>query len=384
MASDVTPGATGSDKPTVLVFRKRLLPWSETFIAAQGGALERYHPVFVGYQREARGGRYLDGRDVVVLEDHAMLPPLAKAAHKALGWITPRWGSALAAHRPTLVHAHFGVNARAATTFARAFDVPLIVTYHGMDITKKPSASDRRERLRVFRSADRVIAVSDYIAGRVREAGCPPELITVHHIGVDTEHFAPGTPADRVPGRVLFVGRLVAKKGLDHLLRAMVRVRGEVPGSELVIAGDGPLRERMEALAGELGVPARFLGLQTPAEVRELMRSASVFAAPSVVAADGNAEGLPMTIVEAQACGLPVVAFPSGGSADGIDDGRTGFVVTPRDEDGLAERIVALLGDDAKRAAFSAAARDWAVAHFDLKTQTGKLERIYDEVRGAR
>ncbi len=377
------PDATSAPGPTAIIFRKRLLPWSETFIAQQGGALRRYHPVFVGYERVQGGWRYLEGRDAVVLSEAARFPILSKGALKAFGRITDDWAEALAAHAPAIVHAHFGINAMDASVIARHFDVPLVVTFHGMDITVERGRRQRRERRRVFDAATAVIAVSEFIAERVSAAGCPPDKLFVHHIGVDTERFRPGD-APEEPGRILFVGRLVAKKGLDHLLRAMPAVQARVRGAELIVVGDGGLRERMEALARELGVNARFVGVQTPDRVLDWLRTAAVLCSPSVVAADGNAEGLPMTIMEAQATGVPVVAFPSGGSAEGVDDGRSGFVVPARDEDALAEALIRLLGDGELRERFSLAAREFALRKFDLAHQTEKLEAIYDRARGVR
>jgi len=373
--------ARGSGKPAAVIFRKRLLPWSETFIAAQGGALSRYHPVFVGYRMQEGGAKYLAGRDVVPLERHAAVPQLAKALVQGLRMLPPGWRRELARRRPAVVHAHFGVNALDANVIARAFRIPLVVTYHGMDIAIERGWRDRRERRRVFDAAARIIAVSDFIADRLREAGCPEHKLVVHHIGVDTTHFEPPPFETRSDSEILFVGRLVSKKGLTHLLRAMRTIRERVPAAELLIAGDGPLRERHEAEAAELGVRCRFLGVQTPAQVRELMRRAAVFCAPSVVAPDGNAEGLPMTIVEAQASGLPVVAYPSGGSAEGIRHGRTGYVAQPRDEEQLAAYLVDLLTDRSRREEFGAAARQWALDEFDLVKQTGRLEGIYDAAR---
>jgi len=371
-------------RPAALIFRKRLLPWSETFIAAQGRALVRYRPVFVGYRDIQAGKSYLAGEDRVLLEEHALLPFLARGAFKAFGRVPRRWLRALESRSPTLIHAHFGNNAAAALPLARALGIPLLATFHGMDIAIERKGAQRQQLERVFREAARVIAVSEFIAGRLRTAGCPGEKITVHHIGVDTGRFAPGDPGARAAARILFVGRLVPKKGLIHLLRAMASVQRAVPEATLVIAGDGPLRPELERAAAEHGAHCEFLGVQSPDRVRELMRTATVLAAPSVVAADGNAEGLPITIMEAQASGLPVVAFPSGGSAEGFIDGETGLLAPAGDEAALAAHLTGLLGDAARRARFSAAARAFALQQFDLARQTAKLEEIYDEVAGRR
>lgn len=369
-------------RPTAVIFRKRLLPWSETFVARQGMALRRYRPLFAGYAFEEGGRAYLEGADTAVLAEHAVVPALAKGFVKATGVLSPGWRRALAAHEPAIVHAHFGVNALAARPIAAAFEVPLVVTYHGMDITvERRGARASRRRRRVFSVADRIIAVSDFIRDRVLDAGAPPEKVVRHRIGVDTEHFSPGD-GPREAAAVLFVGRLVPKKGLDYLLRAMPAVQAAVPGATLLVAGDGPLRLELEEEARRVGAATRFLGVQTPERVRDLMRASTVFAAPSVVAGDGNAEGLPMTIVEAQACGLPVVGFPSGGSAEGIVEGVTGFMLPPRDEEALAGRLIELLTDAGRLHAMSRAARAHVLEEFDLMRQTARLERIYDEARG--
>lgn len=371
----------GAGRPAVLIFRKELLPWSETFIAAQGGALRRYRPVFAGYRITQAGPTYLDGHERVPLAEHTRIAALGKAAIKSLGLLPPGWRRALAAHRPVLLHAHFGTNALDAIPVARALGVPMVVTYHGMDIATRPRRErDRRRRRCVFHAAHRVIAVSEFIAARLREAGCPADRIVIHHIGVDTRRFTPGDFAERSRSQILFVGRLVTKKGLTHLLRVMPRVQQAAPDAELIIVGDGPLRERHEAEAASLGVRCRFVGVQTPDQVRDWMRRAAVLCAPSVVTPSGNAEGLPITILEAQATGLPVVAFPSGGSAEGIVHGETGLIAPPGDEAALAAHLTALLGDDERRARFSAAARAHVVERFDLHRQTALLEEIYDDV----
>lgn len=373
--------ATTAERPTAIVFRKRILPWSETFIAAQSGAMTRYAPVLVGYSRDPSGAAYLVGRPQLLLNEHSAFPALEKLLLKSAGRAPRRWLRAIADTHPAVLHAHFGSSALPASRIARALGVPLVVTYHGMDITvAAKTAAEAERRRRAFAAADRVLAVSEFIAEALRAAGCPPAKITVHFIGVDTARFSPGTDA-RAGHEVLFVGRLVEKKGVAHLIHALAEVRRTVPAAELVLAGDGPLREGLAREAAALGVPARFLGVQTPAEVQALMRRAAVLAGPSIADARGNAEGLPITFLEAQACGLPLIASTSGGTAEGIVHGETGFLFTPGDESALAAHLRTLLGDPALRARMSLAARAHVERNFDLGRQTAKLEAIYDEVR---
>jgi glycosyltransferase involved in cell wall biosynthesis len=371
-------------RPAVIIFRKVLLPWSETFIAAQGTALARYRPVFAGYRIRAAGNEYLAGQDRVVLDEHARLPALGKGMNKTLRLVPRGWRKALEAHEPVLLHAHFGTSALDALPIARTLRIPIVVTYHGTDIASRPRhAWHRWWRAHVFANTSRAIAVSHFMAGQLRAAGCPHEKIIVHYIGVDTERFQPPPAGSRSPSQILFVGRLVTKKGLVHLLRAMPRVQRAVPDAELLIAGDGALRDSLESEASALGVRCRFLGVQTPEQVRDLMRHAAVLCSPSVVAPSGNAEALGIVNLEAQACGLPVVAFASGGLPEGLVDGATGLLAPEGDEEALASQLVRLLADDTLRTRFSAAARDHMVTAFDLRRQTAKLEAIYDDVRGA-
>jgi colanic acid/amylovoran biosynthesis glycosyltransferase len=371
-------------RPTAVIFRKRILPWSETFIASQSGAMARYAPVLVGYSPDPSGAAYLVGRPQLLLRDHSAFPALEKFLLKSAGRAPRRWLRAIAETRPVVVHAHFGSSALPASHIARALKVPLVVTYHGMDITvTAKSEAERDRRRRAFAAADRVIAVSAFIAEACRAAGCPEAKLTVHHIGVDTAKFSPGA-AKRSTHEVLFVGRLVEKKGVVHLVRALEQVRREVPQAELVVAGDGPLREGLEREAAQRGVPARFLGVQTPAQVQDLMRTATVLCGPSIADSRGNAEGLPVTFLEAQASGLPVIVSASGGTGEGLVSGKTGFLFPPGDERALASHLRTLLGDRDLQRRMSAAAREFVTRDFDLGQQTARLEGIYDAVIAAR
>ena len=367
-------------RPTTLIFRKRILPWSETFIGAQAGAMTRYAPVLAGYHRDASGAALVAGMPCVLLDEHSAFPALEKLLLKQFERLPPRWGRAMAAHAPRVVHAHFGSSVVPGRVVARALGVPLVVTYHGMDITVRAgSAAELARRATAFSSASRVIAVSEYIAGRARAAGCPPEKVIVHYIGVNTTHFSPGT-APRASTTVLFVGRLVAKKGVVHLVRAMREVQRAVPEAELVVAGDGDLRASLEREARAAGIRATFLGVRTPEQVRDLMRTATVVAGPSIADARGNDEGLGMVFIEAQACGTPVVVSTSGGASEGVVNGETGLHFAPGDETALTAHLVALLRDPEQRARMGAAARRHVEARFDLRTQTSRLEAIYDAV----
>jgi glycosyltransferase involved in cell wall biosynthesis len=222
------------------------------------------------------------------------------------------------------------------------------------------------------------LAVSEALRRQAIARGYPPERTLVHYNGVDLTRFPAGPGG---PGIILFVGRLVEKKGVEFLLRAFATVAREWPETSLVIIGEGPLRARLEQLAG---ASVRFLGAQPPEAVAEWMRRATILAAPSVTAHDGDAEGLPNVVVEAAASALPAVGTDHQGIVEAIVEGETGFIVPERDAEALAARLMAILADPERRNRMGAAARAMAEQRFDFARQMHRLEEFYDEVRAGR
>lgn len=374
------PESLRDDKPGVLIFRKRLLPYSETFIANQALALQRYTPCFVGLERHEQGVHYIEESRMHLLDDATPNLTLARFRLKlGLGRNHP-WLQSMQASRPALVHAHFGNGATDARVIARALRLPLLITWHGHDISKPLTGAFGRQVRQAIGIADHCIAVSGFIADRLRAAGCAEHKLSVLPTGVQLP------PADRVTpvpnnGRVLFVGRLVAKKGVTHLIDAMASVQKRHPNAHLHIAGDGPLDAQLAAQAKRQGVAVRFLGRLSQQAVFDSMRDACVIAAPSVQT-PRDVEGLGMVFVEAQALGRPVVGFASGGIPDAVRNGHSGLLVEEGDSVALADALVSILGDADRATGMGRAARDFAAGQHDLQTQSGKLEAIYDRLVG--
>jgi glycosyltransferase involved in cell wall biosynthesis len=289
---------------------------------------------------------------------------------------------------PILVHAHFGPDGVRAMPLARALRVPLIVTFHGYDATVKDDYARRsfyshrvyiRRRGLLKREARLFIAVSNFIREKLLEQGFAPNKVVVHHIGVDTELFRPDPAVTREPV-VLFVGRLVEKKGCEYLIRAMGRVQTMRPEVEMVVIGDGPLRPALERLAKETLRRYRFLGTQPPISVRAWMNRARIFSAPSITAESGDSEAFGLVFAEAQAMELPVVSFASGGVPEAVAHAETGFLVAERDWNSLADHVLLLLENDALRDTFGEAGRRRVHTLFNLRKQVDALEEIYQRV----
>jgi glycosyltransferase involved in cell wall biosynthesis len=373
----MSPRDDDKQKPVVAIFRSAVFNASERFIQDQAAALTRWRPLVVGLERK---GEMLAGlREAIVAES---------AGERLAFRLRGRGGrieAELRAAKPALIHAHFGTDGLLVLPLARALGIPLVTSLRGYDVSRSDGALLRSGRLSWMRYAlgrkrlqhggALFLAVSDALREQAIARGYPEARTLTHYNGVDLERFRPNeTPAE--PGLILHVGRLVEKKGTEVLIDAIVRIAG----ANLAIIGDGPLRGALERQARELGDRVRFLGALPPDEVAQWMRRASVLAAPSLIAADGDAEGLPNVVVEAAASGLPVVGTTHSGIPEAIEDGKSGFLVPERDAESLAMRLADLLGSERLRCEMGAAARRLAERKFSRQMLTERLESIYAEV----
>jgi glycosyltransferase involved in cell wall biosynthesis len=369
-------------RPSILIYRTALLPLSETFVLSQPEALEHFTPYFVGCSR-VEGLRLPEGRAHFIDEGGAF-GPTQKMMYKLFGF-APGLARELRRLSPVLVHAHFGVDSVHALRLARRLGIPLVVTFHGYDATMKEEYArtysyDFRRYLRwrptVQKEASLFVAVSEFVRGKLIEQGFPPEKISVHYVGVDTELFAPDLSVTRMP-IVLFAGRLVDSKGCDYLIRAMALVQRKIPDARLVIIGNGPLRHELERMASACLHNFSFLGARPQSEVRYWMNRAKVFSVPSFTTPLGTSEGFGLVFAEAQAMGLPVASFATGGIPEAVAHGVTGLLAKECDVEALANNVSRLLKDDLLWRQFSAAATKRARECFDLREQSAKLEEMY-------
>jgi glycosyltransferase involved in cell wall biosynthesis len=379
--------------PTVLVYRSNLLPFSETFIKEQMLAYRSWRGILGG--RSLVNQLSLDGLDVHLIDAAASRFALRVRTRARLVLRRPMGMRDLVGENVRLVHAHFGPDALEAVSIARGLGVPLAVTLHGYDINIRRDwweagyggKHQRRYPRRLLSLAHKpfihFIAVSECIREEAIRVGIPAEKVTTRYIGVDVGKFKPGPiPITERDRRILFVGRLVEKKGCEYLLRAMPWVRAAVPGAELVIVGDGRLRKNLEALSKEVKAGARFLGPLSIDAVKREFDGARVLCLPSIRANNGDAEGFGLVLLEAQACGVPVVTSARGGAREGMIHGKTGYEIEEKNVDELAHRLIELLTDDDRAKQMSYAAPRFVAAHFDIAKTTADLEAVYASAAG--
>lgn len=359
----------------VLVFKETLLPPSETFILDQIRTLTAFVPIVTGLER-ARPSLPLSHEPLLLSNRGPLLSDLRAKLYRRIGF-APLFHHKAKGPRPDLVHAHFASGGLTALSLARVLRVPLVVTLYGADVTVRDSQPDKYKRL--GEEASLFLCVSEFIRDRAVAAGFPLHKLLVHYLGIDRDRFSP-LSSHGASHRVLFVGRLVEKKGCEYLLRAMQLVQRAHPLSELTIIGDGPLRISLQALARELNLRCRFLGTQPSVVIREALQKARIFCAPSLTAANGDSEGLGVVFGEAQAMGVPIVSSEHGGIPEIVADRVTGLLAPERDYRALADALCLLLADDDLWERLHRAGPQRIEQRFDLKTQTAMMENIYSGI----
>ena len=250
------------------------------------------------------------------------------------------------------IHAHWivpqGFSVAVLRLLSRGLP-PVLVTSHGGDLYALRGRVLERLKRWVLKRADAVTVVSAAMRDYCNEKGIAPERIIVQSMGVDLEKkFTPGN-SDTPRDGLVFVGRLVEKKGVAYLIEAVAMLAGRYPALKLNIVGDGPLRESLESLATKFGVQDKvhFIGSVLNEDVPDFLRAAKISVMPSVVASSGDQEGLGLVAVEALGCGCAVVAFDLPAVRDTIIDGKTGLMAEPEKSADLADKIAMLLEDEA-------------------------------------
>jgi glycosyltransferase involved in cell wall biosynthesis len=376
----------------VIVFKSELLHDSEVFIREQVRAYSRWKPLLAGFFPV--GNLDFTGLDLDFLggKSRSRWTARARTLIRELNMPWPGVVRRLKHWNPSLLHIHFGTELVSIWPTARSLGVPILTTLHGLDINIDDAWWRERGGLRgrmyparlVAIGADPhvyFVAVSDAIRKRAIDRGLPASKIFTRYIGVDVSRFVPaGLPIIERRPRILYVGRMVEKKGANILIEAFARVRKQIENAELVMVGDGPLLAEFKQLAQQLRVPVTFTGTLSSDQVKQQMDEARVFCLPSITATNGDAEGFGLVLLEAQACGVPVVTSARGGATEGIKDGVTGCAFPERDVPALVSALIRLLADDALLTSMAFQARRHVEEKFDIRRCTVSLENLYDDV----
>jgi len=256
-----------------------------------------------------------------------------------------------------------------------------VTSFRGYDATKylreNPQAYDH-----LFRKGDLFLPVSEALATRIIEAGCDRSRVHVHRSGIECARltYQERKRKGAEPARAIMIGRLVEKKGISYGVRAIARVIASGRAVSCTIIGDGPLRNELEQLIHglDLGAHVRMSGARSHDEALRLLAQSHILIAPSVTATDGDEEGIPNSVKEGMAMGLPVIATRHAGIPELVDDGVSGFLVPERDIGALVDGLVRLIDHPETWGAMGRAGRRKVESEFDMNKLNDELLALYN------
>ncbi len=271
-----------------------------------------------------------------------------------------------------LIIAHFGENGIGMEKMIRCgfIKAPLITIFHGYDIHWNEGGFGKKQAAyrNLFRHGAAFVANGSYGIEKLKQLGAPPERCVIIPAGIDTANFIPVVPAATRSVHFSSIGRLMELKGHHLALAALARLHQQgCRDWTYTIAGTGDRLEELKRQAIAYGIDRQvhFPGTLSTVEVQNLLQQTTVFIHPSITDGYGRAETQGLAIQEAQASGLPVVAFHSGGIPDGVPPG-TGILVPEGDVEALAGALASLINDTGKRIAMGKAARQWALKNYEV------------------
>ncbi|HEX3818561.1 MAG TPA: glycosyltransferase [Chthoniobacterales bacterium] len=305
-------------------------------------------------------------------------PPIVyRGEYQALSNLLERRGA-------DLMHIYFGHTGVHLLPFIECWGKPCVVSFHGADVMLKAANPDYAIKLRrLFQAVPLILARSRSLERRLVSLGCPADKIRLNRTGVPLREFpmlrrtAPNDGA----WNFLQACRLIPKKGLTTCLRAFALFHAENPKAKLYIAGKGPLQPTLEALAVQLGIRdyVHFTGFLSQPDLLALYHRCHVFIHPSEMPPDENQEGIPNSILEAMATGMPVLATLHGGIPEAVEHGRCGALVEERDHEALAAEMKKITQSGEAFAEMGVLASESVAKDFEQGMQIANLERHYQE-----
>jgi colanic acid/amylovoran biosynthesis glycosyltransferase len=292
----------------------------------------------------------------------------------------------LTSERCQILHIYFGNNGLFWLPFLRDSQLPAVVSFHGADVQVNVNSPAAKRLLKeLFAACALVLARSESLASALIGLGCSPDKLRIQRTGIPLgifRYFARERPTDGA-WHLLQACRLIEKKGLEMSIRAFSAFSKLYPNALLTIAGDGPLRSSLEKLAADLRLEGRirFAGFLGQSELLGLYQKSHLFLHPSEQTSNGDREGVPNSLLEAMATGLPCIATRHGGIPEAVTHLESGVLVPESDLTGLEHWLARLALDNHLRDSLGRCAAETIKEKFDLTAQITKLEEIYRSLR---
>jgi colanic acid/amylovoran biosynthesis glycosyltransferase len=388
----LSSGSSSDARPVVASYCATFLKPETLHIYRQIAGLQRFRPLVIARKRE-NADRFPFEPVVIIRKSptHFLRWIWLKQICRATWRISNRERDALVrvlnSANAQLLHIYFGHIAVHLLPLIRTWPKPAVVSFHGADVMvdmDKPAF--RAATTEMLRSVRLVLVRSESLRRAVVQLGCDEGKIRIHRAGIPLDEFAFRTRVWPTDGRWKLVQacRLIGKKGLRTSLRAFTEFVRQNSRSHFVIAGEGPMRDELEQLARDLGIEQHisFAGFVSQSELRDLYYTSHIFLHPSEVGSDGNQEGVPNSMLEAMASGLPVFATTHGGIPEAIENGISGVLVSEGDHIALAKALSDSTADPAKLSEIAQRGAEAVAQKFEQREQVRQLENFYREAIG--
>ncbi|MDJ0679231.1 MAG: glycosyltransferase [Xenococcaceae cyanobacterium MO_167.B52] len=282
-----------------------------------------------------------------------------------------------------IIHCQFGTQSYRGMAF-RQVNAPtakLITTFRGHDISSFVQQKGKNVYKQLFRYGDFFLTNCDFFRNKAISLGCPPDKIKVNRSGLNCDRFAyqpRSLPKDSFI-QITTTGRLVEKKGIEYVIRAIAQLIPTHPHLSYKVIGEGHLRSHFTQLIQELKLTenVELMGWCNETEIVEILKHTHIFVAPSITATDGNQDAPINVLKEAMAIGLPVISTYHGGIPELVEDGISGFLVPERDVQALVDKLSYLIKHPEKWSAMGKAGRDSVLKNYNLTLLNDDLVKVY-------
>jgi len=370
-------------KKQVALFSTSFLQYSQTFVYDEIRLHQNYEvDVFCNERLNARQFPY----------NRVYSPPqniICQGLYRNIGYWPP-FNHQFSQKKYHLVHAHFGTGAVYCLPYVRKYNLPLIVTFWGNDVSAllgSQKYQPRRWRYlfmtgSILKRANLILAVSEEMRQILEEYSGYREKIKLYHHGVDVNKFQPIANNNNNSVNFLLVGRFTQKKGHIYALKAFKKLLTQYDNISLSFVGRGNLEPYCRSFVKDhqMEQKVNFLGAKPHDIVSKIISQSDVLLAPSIVADNHDREGSPTVVKEAGACGVPVIGSYHAGIWETVKNGKTGYLVPERDIEGLAQCMQNLINNPALRYKMGENARLHIEKNFNARKQVLKLENYYDEI----
>lgn len=283
-----------------------------------------------------------------------------------------------------VIHAHFGPNGKLAIFLKDLglIDGKVITAFHGFDISAYLKSHSRNTYDYLFKNGDLFLPISDRWRKKLLELGTPSQKIAIHRMGIDLSSFSYTVKEKREKMILLTVGRFVEKKGIKYAILAAKPLLKKYEYLEYYLVGDGPLRSEIETLikSAGLGKRIKLFGWQKQGDVKKIMQESDILIAPSVTSENGDQEGIPVTIMEAMAVGLPVVSTKHSGIPELVKEQKSGILVAERNVQELRKAMEFLIKNPKERMEMGKMGRRIVEEEFNIKKLNKNLLKLYQNL----